>query len=149
MNPTVTALALSALLTAAPDAPDARGDPPAAISLTVSGGVSLGAYEAGFLAYALGAVREEDTADLKLVTGASAGSLNALLSVLVACGGEAPSSPADSLFWHTWIPIGFEQLSAAPPGALGAFSRRWLERQAAQVERAWNGGIDASCDVVV
>ena len=96
-----------------------------------------------------GAVRQEETADLKLVTGASAGSLNALLSVLVACGGEAPSSPADSLFWHTWIPIGFEQLSAAPPGALGAFSRRWLERQAAQVEQAWNAGIDASCDLVV
>ena len=36
MNLTVTALALSALVTAAPDAPDGRGDPPAAISLTAS-----------------------------------------------------------------------------------------------------------------
>jgi predicted acylesterase/phospholipase RssA len=149
MIPTLTAVALTALLTAPPDAPDRGGEGPAAISLTVSGGVSLGAYEAGFLAYALGAVRQEESAELKLVTGASAGSLNALLAVLVACGGEVPSSPSDSLFWNTWIPIGFAQLSAAPPGALGAFSRKWLERQATHVEQAWSRGIDASCDVVV
>jgi hypothetical protein len=120
-----------------------------AISLTVSGGVSLGAYEAGFLSYAIAGLRRGDAPDLRILTGASAGSLNALLAVLASCGAAQADSPADTLFWKVWIPVGFEQLSTETASPLGAFSREWLLGAAAQVEQAWDRGIDASCDVVL
>ncbi|HET9551991.1 MAG TPA: patatin-like phospholipase family protein [Anaeromyxobacteraceae bacterium] len=120
-----------------------------AISVTVSGGVSLGAYEAGFLAYAIAATHRREAAEPRLLTGASAGSLNALLAALAACRTEDAASPEETLFWKTWIPIGFEQLFTEKPTPLGAFSRDWLQREAAEVEQVWNRGIDRSCDVVL
>ncbi len=143
----ITRLLLACAVAAA--APASAAPAPAAASITVSGGVSLGAYEAGFLFYALTATRGGRAADLRLLTGASAGSLNALLAVLTACGPEE-RSPLRSPFWSTWIPVGFDQLfvpSAVSP--LGVFSRDWLERGAAGLERAWNQGIDPGCDVVL
>jgi hypothetical protein len=119
-------------------------------SITVSGGVSLGAYEAGQLAYTLSSIRAHaGPTRLRLATGASAGSLNALLSILAACGDGEPTAPG-ALYWDTWIPIGFEQL-LVPAGAssLGAFSRSWLDRRAGELERRWAAGLDASCDVVL
>ncbi|WP_246137041.1 patatin-like phospholipase family protein [Myxococcus llanfairpwllgwyngyllgogerychwyrndrobwllllantysiliogogogochensis] len=146
------ALACALLLATAPaksQPMDPEAAPPSAVSLTVSGGVSLGVYEAGFLYYALASSRGSQRVDLRLLTGASAGSLNSLLAVLAACGVEAPS-PEKSLFWRTWIPIGFDRLflpSSTTP--LGMFSREWLERGAAGIEEAWNQGVSPSCDVVL
>ncbi len=130
-------------------APAAAATAPTASSITVSGGVSLGAYEAGFLFYALTAARGDGAVDLRLLTGASAGSLNALLAVLAACRPAEPS-PTRSIFWNTWIPVGFDRMfvpSATTP--LGVFSREWLERGGADLERAWNQGVDPGCDVVL
>lgn len=145
-------LASALLLAAAParsiEAPSPR-DRPSAISLTVSGGVSLGAYEAGFLAHAIAALRRSEAQDLRILTGASAGSLNALLAVLASCGSSDPTAPSDTLFWKVWTPVGFEQLFTENATPLGAFSREWLLGAAAQVETAWRRGIDASCDVVL
>ncbi|WP_375745791.1 patatin-like phospholipase family protein [Corallococcus interemptor] len=122
---------------------------PKAVSLTVSGGVSLGAYEAGFLYYAGTSSQGERTVDLRLVTGASAGSLNALLAIMATCGVDA-STPGQSLFWDIWVPIGFNDLfiptSTTP---LGVFSREALERRASHIEQAWNRGLDRSCDMVL
>jgi predicted acylesterase/phospholipase RssA len=153
MHGQITVLVASLVVASSPTGadPQAQARPVAStVSLTVSGGVSLGAYEAGFLTYAIAEVQQEERSNLGLVTGASAGSMNALLAVLVACGGHGPTSnPAESLFWQSWVPVGFDQLSSETPTALGAFSRTWLHRQAARVEEAWNRGIDPSCDVVL
>lgn len=146
------AVLAASLLAAAPPAPaeaPPRGGAPSMLSLTVSGGVSLGAYEAGFLAYATAEVRRDERSSVGLVTGASAGSLNALLAVLAGCGADAASTPAATLFWSSWIPVGIDELSATAPTSLGAFSREWLHRQAARIDEAWRRGIDASCDVVL
>lgn len=146
------AAAVTALLVAGEAGPGAdrpaAGAPP--LALTVSGAVSLGSYEAGFLYYLVEALRLRPGArELRLVTGASAGSVNGLLAVLQHCG-AAPASPRDSLFWSTWIDVGLEELhrrgDATP---VAAFSRRPLERQAARLEAAWSAGLRASCDVVV
>ncbi|MBN9684225.1 patatin-like phospholipase family protein [Corallococcus sp. NCSPR001] len=122
---------------------------PKAVSLTVSGGVSLGTYEAGFLYYAGTSSQGERAVDLRLVTGASAGSLNALLAIMATCGVDA-STPGQSLFWDIWVPIGFNDLfvptSTTP---LGVLSREALERRASHVEQAWSRGLDRSCDVVL
>jgi predicted acylesterase/phospholipase RssA len=127
----------------------AHGDGPSALSLTVSGGVSLGAYEAGFLAYAIGVVQRDAATDLRILTGASAGSLNSLLALLVACRADGSAVSSASMFWNSWISVGFDQLTAAPPTPLGAFSREWLARAAEPVEQAWNRGLDPACDVVL
>ncbi|NOJ97123.1 patatin-like phospholipase family protein [Corallococcus coralloides] len=122
---------------------------PKAVSLTVSGGVSLGTYEAGFLYYSGTSSQGERAVDLRLVTGASAGSLNALLAIMATCGVDA-STPGQSFFWDIWVPIGFNDLfiptSTTP---LGVFSRDALERRASHIEQAWNRGLDRSCDVVL
>ncbi|HYG70619.1 MAG TPA: patatin-like phospholipase family protein, partial [Anaeromyxobacteraceae bacterium] len=146
----LAAVAAVALLVLAPAAgARAAGVAPESAAVTVSGGVSLGAYEAGFLYYTLATIREDPNVELKLLTGASAGGLNALLSLLSACGGEA-RTPADSLLWKLWIPVGFDRLHV--PGAstrLSVFSREWLEQEGARIEEEWNRGIDAECDVVL
>lgn len=141
-----------ALLAGAPRAATAAGPPrPArtALSLTVSGGVSLGAYEAGFLYYALELSRANPGLfDVRLATGASAGSINALLSLLSSCQGE-PEPPRQGLFWRTWVPVGFRQLFVpADTTAEGAFSRRFLEEAAVRIEEAWNRGLRETCDAV-
>ncbi|RKI40159.1 patatin-like phospholipase family protein, partial [Corallococcus sp. AB004] len=122
---------------------------PKVVSLTVSGGVSLGTYEAGFLYFSGTSSQGERAVDLRLVTGASAGSLNALLAIMATCGVDAPT-PGKSLFWDIWVPIGFNDLfvptSTTP---LGVFSRDALERRASHIEQAWNRGLDRSCDVVL
>ncbi|WP_426752643.1 patatin-like phospholipase family protein [Myxococcus sp. Y35] len=121
-----------------------------AYSLTVSGAVSLGAYEAGFLAYAASTARADGVERMRLLTGASAGSLNVLLAVLAACGETAPGDPTQSLFWETWIPVGYGRLFVPEDVTpLGVFSRAWLEVQARRIEEAWNRGLTPACDVVL
>lgn len=148
MPTAAAALATALLLAAGEPAPPPTIDRPAAVSLTVSGGVSLGAYEAGFLSY-FAARQHRDPARLRLLTGASAGSLNALIELLAACGTEAPARPIGSLFWSTWIPVGLEALAERPAAPLGALSRRALARGAEGIEAAWARGLDPACDVVL
>ena len=84
------------------------------LALTISGGVSLGNYEAG-LTWAVTQYLRRSPGQLELaaVTGASAGSVNALLAAAVSC--EDPSEtrdddPAHNLFHDTWTPVGLEAL---------------------------------------
>ncbi|MFL5353247.1 patatin-like phospholipase family protein [Archangium sp.] len=122
------------------------GAPPA---LVVSGGVSLGSYQAGFLYYytlflhdrarvlraippehrtalmALGLELPEDPpSGFTIVTGASAGSVNALLSAYTGCR-EPERTPGKSLFFQTWNTLALESL--LEPGSVGldhAFSSK-------------------------
>jgi predicted acylesterase/phospholipase RssA len=96
--------------------------PPHDIALTISGGVSLGAYEAGLtwgsvrflrLARAQPVQGPSFRPNLVGVTGASAGSINALLAAALWC--EAPDSAADdsvdsNLLRDTWLPVGLDDL---------------------------------------
>ncbi|HEU4533513.1 MAG TPA: patatin-like phospholipase family protein, partial [Polyangiaceae bacterium] len=118
--------------------------------MTISGGVSLGSYEAGFLYYALEtAKRNPELFDLRLATGASAGSINALLSVMSACSG-LDETPSESLFYSTWVSVGFRELFVpADATALGVFSRRHLGRRVARIEERWKQGLSETCDVVL
>lgn len=104
-----------------------RADIP--VALVLSGGVSLGSYEAGLawavvrfsryassqpLAAGLGAPR------LVAVTGASAGSINALLSALLWCSapeGEGDESVDQNLLHDLWTPVGLDGLLPDGSGA--------------------------------
>lgn len=89
-------------------------------SLVISGGVSLGAYEAGYnwaLIKMLTNVKVSSEfldPDLRSIAGASAGSINALLSAMYWC--QKDSIPLkthvdDNLFYETWVNLGIEDLS--------------------------------------
>lgn len=123
--------------------------PPHDIALTISGGVSLGAYEAGltwgtvrFLRLARAQPIQGPTfrPNLVGVTGASAGSINALLAAALWC--EAPDSSADdsvdsNLLRDTWLPVGLDDLLPEDASAYrpddGLLSRRALEGVLAQL----------------
>jgi hypothetical protein len=91
------------------------------LALTISGGVSLGAYEAG-LSWALVqylktsramALKDPELRHPELVaaSGASAGSINSLLAALTWCA--SPNSKEtidDNLFLSTWQQVGFDAL---------------------------------------
>ena len=96
-------------------------------ALAVRGGVSLGSYEAGFewalLQYLKNARADNRSADQSYVdlvatSGASAGSINALMSTLSWCvdpdktgaAEQFPDTVSDNVLFDTWLGIGFEEL---------------------------------------
>jgi predicted acylesterase/phospholipase RssA len=123
---------------------------PITLSITGSGGVSLGAYQAGYLYY-LSEVAKLNTEllSLRVVTGASAGMINMLL-VLSSMGQPAGLKPEDSLLYKVWTELRYDELldvKKAPAKALS--SRTVLERLADQVEEEWNKGFSEDVDIVI
>ena len=108
-------------------------------SLVISGGVSLGAYEAGYnwaLIKLLSKLKISDKLvkpKLRSVAGASAGSINSLLSAMYWCQKESVplhNSIDDNLFYETWVNLGIEDLIIPGQDAQNKstlFSRRGLE----------------------
>ena len=91
-------------------------------SMTISGGISLGNYEAGMnwaIIETFRLARENrikaNEGKLLSITGASAGSINALVSALRYCqaAGSGSSRVDDNLFYKTWIDVGFDGLLPA------------------------------------
>jgi predicted acylesterase/phospholipase RssA len=98
---------LALLLAAAPVAT------PRQFALTISGGVSLGAYEGGLTWTLVNYLKSSGELNLAGVTGASAGSINALLAAALWCqhpDEKASASLDDNDFRETWLPVGFDQL---------------------------------------
>src|SRR4051812_2453015 len=85
---------------------------PRQFALTISGGVSLGAYEGGLtwalVSYLRSGARDE--VNLAGVTGASAGSINALLAAAAFCQEGPDASLDDNPFREVWLPVGLDQL---------------------------------------
>ena len=96
-------------------------------ALAIRGGVSLGSYEAGFnwaLLQYLKTLRVDRRAgdqsyiELRATSGASAGSINALLSTISWCvdsnkvqaGDLFPDSVGNNILFDTWLDMGFEEL---------------------------------------
>ena len=119
----VLPLALALLTTAAPGRGEGRLDD--GYALTLSGGVSLGSYEAG-LNWALVRLFRTGMGELLVrrnprlvgVTGASAGSINALLVAALYCETDASaarSSIDDNLLRSAWLEVGLDALLPADP----------------------------------
>ena len=115
----------NALAAQAPEIADPDRQVP--FALAVRGGVSLGAYESGFewalLKYLKDArannrPADQSYVDLLAASGASAGSINALMSTLSWCIDPTrpraaelfPDTVSDNLLFDTWLSIGFEEL---------------------------------------
>jgi hypothetical protein len=95
------------------------------LSITVSGGVSQGSYQAGFLYFATEWLKNKDRSSVviqkrgsrrtvkiyepRIVTGSSAGGINALVTVLTLGSKDFPE-PHKCPFYQIWIPVGFKEL---------------------------------------
>lgn len=92
------------------------------VLLSISGGISLGAYQAG-MNWALLQIYRTATAnpnfaarfkipqvELGSIAGASAGNINTLLWAIEACRKPTPQPPDSSLFWKVWTSVGLTQL---------------------------------------
>ena len=114
-------------------------------SMVISGGVSLGAYEAGYnwaVIKMLTKVKNNSKLvepNLKAVAGASAGSINALLSAMYWCQKETVplhNSIDDNLFYETWVNLGIEDLvirGKDPKNKNSLFTRRGLEKKGEKI----------------
>ena len=128
-------------------------------SLTVRGGVSLGAYEGGINWALLRVLEGDPNASLTTVTGASAGNINAFLSAVEWCQSPARSaaeSPRDNLFWKAWIPVGIHGLfpRGQPKGYApgdGLFARGAFAPAEATLRQALDDGtrFPAGCPLTV
>src|SRR5688572_14226371 len=135
------------------DAPSVPSAPPAIppiLGLTVSGGVSLGSFEAGYLYYLFETLKlNPGLTEPRIFTGASAGSANALLSFMSSCLGPDPR-PDKSLFYQTWIPVGLKQLydeDQVSPRAL--FTQRALRDTLNVIGQIWNKGFSPKCEAML
>jgi len=114
-------------------------------SMVISGGVSLGAYEAGYnwaMIKMLNKVRETENLakpDLRSIAGASAGSINALLSAMYWCQKDSiplHNTVEDNLFYETWVNLGIEDLLIEGEdldNSSTLFTRKGLEKKAKKI----------------
>jgi predicted acylesterase/phospholipase RssA len=108
-------LLLAALLASTPAAPRGR------VALTLSGGVSLGSYEAGLTWAIMRYLRALPAGpELAAVAGASAGGINALLAAGLWCRERSDGRDEDAdvnLFHDLWASVGLEDLLPDDPSA--------------------------------
>lgn len=130
------------------------------VSIVISGGVSLGAYQAG---YNWATIKLLHTAyhrstiirpHLRSVAGASAGSINALLTAMYWCQEEGipyKNSVDDNLFYDTWVDLGLEDLiieGKDPTNKSTLFSRKKLKEKADKIVEHLNQPIyKKSCEI--
>jgi predicted acylesterase/phospholipase RssA len=121
------------------------------IAITISGGGSRGAYMAGQLFY-LDHVRRlaGERFELRVFTGASAGSINSLVAALTSCNGKPAADPRKSLFYASWVPAGMnEAFDPDRTTATGILSRDGFREAINRLRRIWKAGLPTSCDVVI
>ncbi|MEW5740593.1 MAG: patatin-like phospholipase family protein [Myxococcota bacterium] len=120
------------------------------MGLTVSGGVSLGSFEAGYLYYVFETLKlNRNLAEPRIFTGASAGSVNALVSLMASCS-PPEKQPENSLFFRSWIPVGLNDLfDPQQTTPTGLFTRKPLLETVERMKVDWNKGLPESCDATL
>lgn len=133
---------------AAPDCDD--GLAPAPLAVAVAGGASLGSYQGGYLATLIEGLRDlEGVVTPKVVSGTSAGAINALLAVLQACGSPL-EVPVDSRFFELWGAVRFETLFAPDRvRATAALERSGLDDVIAELEQTFDAGLEEGCRLLL
>lgn len=131
-------------------APTTPVPPDANIALVASGGVSLGAYQAGFAYLSLWSRQlRYPERRLALAAGTSAGSANALLAALGSCTGPA-ATPDEDLGWKTWVPVGLGSLfDPAEVTPVSVFTRQAMLPSIEAIWETYRAGLPKDCDVVL
>jgi predicted acylesterase/phospholipase RssA len=128
--------------------------------LTISGGISLGSYEAGvnwgllevFKLTARDSLRRAWNLphyELKAMAGASAGNINGFLAAVEWCRTREPVAPEQSLLWKIWVRTGIDQLFPLehynqPDSTQALFSRRYFQEVLFDTVRAAMRDLPAS-----
>lgn len=132
------------------------------VVFTASGGISLGAYQAGVTWALVGFMRAANASPayrrahklpafrLAVTTGASAGNVNALISAIEWCE-SARRAPEESLFWKTWVNVGWQQLfpdSGRDETENGVFDRSFFKTTLYPYieDRLREAGASPACD---
>lgn len=120
------------------------------LTLTVSGGVSLGSHEAGQIYLLAEALRSSpDAARLLVASGASAGNANALIGVTEACLPPNPR-PEQSIAYRVWVNVGFADLFREERvTSRSIFVQDALNEHFNLLKQAWQHGLPESCEFVV
>ena len=143
------ALLAVALALHVPSGAGSQVDDPRAVAIVISGGASLGVYEAGYL-YALGEVLKRQGDTLRVATGASAGSGNALFAALSSCT-PANDLPTQDLGYRFWVAQQFENVfqrdSSTPVSAF--IATPGLADLRRLIGEVWQRRLPASCGVTV
>lgn len=150
-------------------AQDLATPPEARVVLATSGGISLGSYQAGVnwgLVELLRRAQTDDTLRRMIAasrtslprivgfSGASAGTINSLMSAIHYCSAGDHIRPEESLYWNVWVDVGWRQLmpagSIVRPPEYGLIDREYfqkvlLPRLAASLKSPGRAG----CDVMV
>ena len=119
----------------------------ARLSLTTSGGVSLGVYEAGFLYYSM--LLEQNLPkrrdDNLILTGASAGAINSFITSIERCS-PMSNNPDESLFWKSWMPLNFDKFFIRGDSRANSLLQRdSIEEIFVNLEESWNSGLREDC----
>lgn len=128
--------------------PAAREDKRAdALAMTVSGAVSLGSHEAGQLFLITEALRKSpDSTPLRVATGASAGSANALLYGNEACLRQDITAE-QSLGYRVWVNVGLDDLFDPTLTTRQAiFHSEAMKHSYEYLEEVWKKGLPESCE---
>ncbi len=121
-------------------------------AVVVSGGVSLGSYEGGFLSYLTEVERLNYSKKRtpQVYAGASAGSMNSLITLLEA--GRVKSnqfSVKESLFWRLWVPLGIDRLADKKEMSMINFlSKEPIQALYKDTRALWNEGLRKDYDVI-
>jgi predicted acylesterase/phospholipase RssA len=120
-----------------------------ALTITVSGAVSLGSYEAGKIFLLSAALHgSPDAPPLVVGTGASAGSANALIALTESCVGPGPLAE-DSLGYLVWTNVGLDDLFDEKLAGTGhLFHTEALHRGFSLVADRWQRGLPPECAFV-
>jgi len=118
------------------------------IAVTASGGSSLGGYQAGWLYYVseIGKLNPSRY-DVDVLTGTSAGGINTFVASLSKCRPPQPD-PRESLFYKTWMPMGFEDLFVPESTrADGLLDRAGFDQVLGPLRTAFETELRAGCVV--
>jgi hypothetical protein len=123
---------------------------PNAVALTISGGVSLGTYQAGYLYFASEYFKRSGREDgLRLITGASAGAINGFITALNTC--QPPiQNPDEDTGYKLWMDLDFDLLfDANDITSVSMFSRNRLFLATKGMRKLWHRGMREGCDLVL
>jgi predicted acylesterase/phospholipase RssA len=127
----------------------AAQSPPIPVALVLSGGVSLGAYQAGYLYYSAHLFQDNPQLfDPKLITGTSAGGINSLLTVLSSCGTNH-EEPQQSALWHMWVDLKGRDLLGPLTDHRALIAREGLLPFVDQFKSQMQKGLRENCDIVL
>jgi len=113
-------------------------------AITITGGVSLGVYEAGFLYEAIRLSKKAPLPET-IYTGASAGAMNSFISIMEACSIEEKKMK-ESLFWTSWENLNIDDFYISEDKKTSSLlSRKSFIELFSNIEKAWKAGLKKGC----